>query len=535
MNADTNIRQSSHYNNIVMEKDTSTSHNGSTAMLLVTEHEDCCVLRTKRLCRHHEKDDADASSRSSPVHHDKRDAPFLPYPSNHHVAPVSHSDRTRTQSSSPCTSTNSSTFFPFTSRSNSTTPARRTSRLGQHKRGAVHSESAFATDNDPFNHHLHYCQLDDSPVITDPLAHDDPTADNEFSGISTPYCNREGVEFPFPFPCPPPLRTLTTTPVVLKRADIIRTLGGKRTLAAIDADDSSLGRKVRHTNHSRSRHPNHEFFPYSGGNCSIGDDVYATNDSKYHFLHEPIPVGVSDQHRWNSHSPSYYYYYHGHQGNTHPNTSHREERSLNIQPLRVPTDPRPFPPIPAASFSSSGLLLAPHSENILSSSSSCRIGSSQVLPYYNRHVLPLSTDDDGQWLSDFLCFVRSECVEVFSASSHDVASRTNSKRVVLDQAGIRCRFCAHLPHRDRAGRSSSFPSLTSRIYQSLTMMLRDHFISCRAMPPHIQHKHHNLKANVSHGATGSKRYWITSAHDLGLTDTAGKGMRLRVARGSSEE
>ena len=98
-----------------------------------------------------------------------------------------------------------------------------------------------------------------------------------------------------------------------------------------------------------------------------------------------------------------------------------------------------------------------------------------------------------EWI---LCFVRSECVEVFSASSHDVASRTNSKKVVLDQARIRCRFCAHIPHRERAGRSSSFPSLTSRIYQSLTMMLRDHFTICRAMPPQIQHKYDNLKANV---------------------------------------
>lgn len=145
--------------------------------------------------------------------------------------------------------------------------------------------------------------------------------------------------------------------------------------------------------------------------------------------------------------------------------------------------------------------------------------SEALQPYYNRHILALSTNDDENWLSEFLCFVRSQCVEVFSASRDDVASRMNSKKVLLGQVGIRCRFCAHLPHRERTGRSSSFPSSINRIYQSLTMMLRDHFTKCSAMPQQMNERYLCLKANASQGATDSKKYWIESAHTLGLTDT----------------
>ncbi len=134
----------------------------------------------------------------------------------------------------------------------------------------------------------------------------------------------------------------------------------------------------------------------------------------------------------------------------------------------------------------------------------------QLLPYYNRQILPLSTSDDENWLSEFLCFVRSQCVEVFEASAEDVAARMNSKKVLKGQVGIRCRFCAHLPHRERTGRSSSFPSSINRIYQSLTMMLRDHFTKCDAMPPGLKDRYLCLKANASQGATDSKRYWIDS-------------------------
>lgn len=55
----------------------------------------------------------------------------------------------------------------------------------------------------------------------------------------------------------------------------------------------------------------------------------------------------------------------------------------------------------------------------------------------------LATDDDTHWLSEFLCFVRSHCIELYLASHHDVSSRLGSKKVTFNPVGTRCRFCAH--------------------------------------------------------------------------------------------
>jgi hypothetical protein len=138
----------------------------------------------------------------------------------------------------------------------------------------------------------------------------------------------------------------------------------------------------------------------------------------------------------------------------------------------------------------------------------------------DRQILPLSSKGDKKWLSDFQCFLRSHCMEVFSASAEDVASRMNSKRVALNQVGIRCRFCAHLPYRERANRSSSFPSSTNGLYHCATMMARDHFANCKAMPPSILHQYLQLKAQFNYSEHDSKTYWMKSARvDLGLMDT----------------
>mmetsp|Transcript_16746 Transcript_16746/g.38502 ORF Transcript_16746/g.38502 Transcript_16746/m.38502 type:complete len:419 (-) Transcript_16746:910-2166(-) len=136
-----------------------------------------------------------------------------------------------------------------------------------------------------------------------------------------------------------------------------------------------------------------------------------------------------------------------------------------------------------------------------------------------RKVIPLATDEDENWLSEFLCFIRSELVEVFRATQEDVASRINSKKVVFGQVGIRCRYCAHLPHSERASRSSCFPSSISRIYQSLTMVIREHFTGCPSIPDHLKKRFKELRGTTAQGATDSKRYWNDSAVRLGMVDT----------------
>ena len=136
-----------------------------------------------------------------------------------------------------------------------------------------------------------------------------------------------------------------------------------------------------------------------------------------------------------------------------------------------------------------------------------------------RQITTLGCDGDKNWLSSFLCFVRSDCVEVFVATNDDIAYRRNSRKIKLGQVGIRCRFCVYLSHQQRSGRSCSFPSSISRIYQSLTMMIREHFPKCRALPHDVKEHYTTLKATTSKGEIESKQYWVDSSKEVGLVDT----------------
>ena len=144
-------------------------------------------------------------------------------------------------------------------------------------------------------------------------------------------------------------------------------------------------------------------------------------------------------------------------------------------------------------------------------------------PFNTRPFHPLGIDEDPNWLSEFHCFVRSELIEVFRASREDCKARNNA--ITYQQVGIRCRFCAHLDSSARAGRSSAFPSSLSQIYQSFTMMLRDHFGNCEAMPARTKEQFLALKDKPAQGATDSKRFWVYSATKLGMEDSS-KGITV---------
>jgi len=142
------------------------------------------------------------------------------------------------------------------------------------------------------------------------------------------------------------------------------------------------------------------------------------------------------------------------------------------------------------------------------------------LPYFSKRlVVTLATDEDENWLTEFFCFVRSDLIEVFRASNSDVISRVNTKSVDFGQIGIRCRYCAHRAHCERASRSSCYPSSINRIYQSITMMIHDHFLRCHTLPNELKTKFTTLKSQTGRGAVDSKKYWIKSAKQLGMVDT----------------
>mmetsp|Transcript_5660 Transcript_5660/g.11750 ORF Transcript_5660/g.11750 Transcript_5660/m.11750 type:complete len:741 (+) Transcript_5660:263-2485(+) len=142
----------------------------------------------------------------------------------------------------------------------------------------------------------------------------------------------------------------------------------------------------------------------------------------------------------------------------------------------------------------------------------------RVPHFTERPKFCLGIDEDPNWLSEFHCFVRSELIEVCRAGPDDCKTRNNAIRT--EQVGIRCRFCAHKPSNARAGRSSAFPSSLRQIYQSFTMMLREHFPNCDRLPQNHSDTFSNLKDKPSQGATNSKEYWSYSAMKLGLTDSS---------------
>ncbi|CAB9506215.1 expressed unknown protein [Seminavis robusta] len=140
--------------------------------------------------------------------------------------------------------------------------------------------------------------------------------------------------------------------------------------------------------------------------------------------------------------------------------------------------------------------------------------------HYDQRVhVPLAMEEDQNWLSEFQCFVRKELLQVFRASHQDVKIRVASKKVYFQQVGIRCRHCAHWKPSTRAIRSSAFPSSIRQLYQSFTMMLRDHFGNCPAIPTEKKERFLALKRNNTQGASDSMRYWIYSAVKLGMVDS----------------
>ena len=133
-------------------------------------------------------------------------------------------------------------------------------------------------------------------------------------------------------------------------------------------------------------------------------------------------------------------------------------------------------------------------------------------------------DSDHEWLSELNCFVRKYCVEAFSASASDVSKTSKRGRIAIDQVGIRCCFCAHLPLPDKAAAAVSFPTSVAGIYESVKRWQRVHLEVCREVPAEVQTQLSSL-ANTNVWVPTTRQYWTDSAKALGLVDTCG-GIRF---------
>jgi hypothetical protein len=152
------------------------------------------------------------------------------------------------------------------------------------------------------------------------------------------------------------------------------------------------------------------------------------------------------------------------------------------------------------------------------------------VPVYNEAAyakehdpVPLGLSTDSEWLTPLHCFVRQNCVELFTASKENVATPSKGKRkpIVVGQVGIRCPFCHSEdedPDAPRSIGSVYYPTTISSIYNATMNLLQRHLAACQSVPRDIMKQYQSLKAEDARSGT-SKKYWIESALSQGLVDT----------------
>lgn len=201
-----------------------------------------------------------------------------------------------------------------------------------------------------------------------------------------------------------------------------------------------------------------------------------------------------------------------------------QETSSILQAVTQRLTAPPIPPVsgaswqwqvshPAAAQGTSMSMMPPHEE--------------EVTPHFSeRTCVPFSADEDHNWLSELQCFIRSDILELFRVKEFGIKARNKGKTLTVNQVGIRCRFCAHLEHGARSKRSSAFPSKISKIYNSFTMMLREHFDQCSEIPPAQRSTFDRLKSMNAQGASDAKKYWEHAAKKLGMVDVDDNGIHI---------
>jgi len=152
-----------------------------------------------------------------------------------------------------------------------------------------------------------------------------------------------------------------------------------------------------------------------------------------------------------------------------------------------------------------------------------------------RPINSLSTAGDSKRLSQFNCFVRSECLEVFVATAEDIMKdRRKPQKINMNQVGIRCRFCAHIEHTKRKNYSATFPSKLRNLYESVTIMANDHFPICTEIPVDINTRLITLKGEGVEEYS-QYEYWEESACHLGMKNGPNTGIFMIPTLLSNDE
>jgi hypothetical protein len=148
------------------------------------------------------------------------------------------------------------------------------------------------------------------------------------------------------------------------------------------------------------------------------------------------------------------------------------------------------------------------------------VGKQQAMPIISiakAQTLAMRCDQDN--LTPYQCLAREQ-IELFEAEQKDVDAGTKGRNryVTLGQVGIRCRHCAHLPHRARAKGSVIYPSKLTGIYQAAQNMTNSHVAQhCQHVPDHVRQKL-TVLGNKKSSAGGGKDYWSAGAKIYGVVE-----------------
>jgi hypothetical protein len=139
----------------------------------------------------------------------------------------------------------------------------------------------------------------------------------------------------------------------------------------------------------------------------------------------------------------------------------------------------------------------------------------------------LYMDRDEDTLSEYQCFLRKQ-LEIFEAGPDDVRCTAQGRNtaIILDQVGVRCIHCAHLPRAAKTKGAAYYSRTIDGIYQIAQNMSKVHLCErCQRIPPDIRAKLSALRIHNRRAACGIG-YWSDGVRALGVYED-GRILRLK--------
>jgi hypothetical protein len=162
-------------------------------------------------------------------------------------------------------------------------------------------------------------------------------------------------------------------------------------------------------------------------------------------------------------------------------------------------------------------------------------------------------DQDSNFLNPLHVFIRNQ-IEVFTATTTELAQPAPGRKqpIQLNQVGLRCIHCRHLPNQKRVKRATCYPTSVGRVYHSISDMKFDHFSNCKELPKEARKTFESLKTDGKRGSGHSKKdnkkspktsrkghssstaqYYQDSASRMGMVDGPGGIIYMMSSIGGS--